>query len=159
MTNLLMDAEVKVTMNEVVLFGTVNDITPNGRYIHIETVEDMFVIDTTKAIVELVEKEEEVTPKAKTERLMEIKQAVKAIDKLTKYADEFEMKVNVFEFEEDEHGFEVEISLLIDGEREWLHMDTYGDLKAAMRRARHIVKTLVDVNIELCTMDVEHYCA
>lgn len=159
MTNLidLMGKEINATFNTgLEVRGTVCDVSVNQRYVWIEMEDDSLCLDIQKVTIEVIEpaevvpaevvpaEDEETVVIAETERLIELKEAVKQVEKLIRYQDEYEIKVQVYDCDEDNYQtYDVEIRVTDESnETEWICTDRYGTEKEALRRAKHVRKTL-----------------
>jgi len=153
--NLLNKTIKAVTIKGFEVEGKVYDY--NERYLSIENEVDYYVIDTQHDTYEVIE-EVQAVQEPEFEIVedvihMDIKQLKKEIQQRLKYAEEATAKVQVYDFEEaGESGFDVEVKLTVDGEEEWLNVQTYGLEKDAVRRAKSILNTITKWELDTLEM-------
>lgn len=141
----MMNKTVKVTFKDgKEIQGLVYDVTACGRYIHIETKEDFYCIDTKfEAVEEVVEAEEVLVP-ASHEVQTTIKEAISQIAKDIKWSDDYSLRIAIQDCIEDGiQSYEIELHGTLDDERyDGFNFETFGDLKKAQRRAKTIIRNL-----------------
>ncbi|HDR7263706.1 hypothetical protein [Bacillus sp. CH_203] len=155
----MMNKQVKATYaNGFEVEGKVFDMSPDGRYIHIENKVDYYVADLQKDKVEVIEKEKKVDAIAvvKEEKKSAlgkvstpIKEAKENLLKAIRYEEEtVEVAVKIYDWldsHDDSEGFDVEINWYSEGSYQegWTTNEFTKPLyeeKDAMKRAKAVLR-------------------